>query len=125
MSRSSRQGAPAAGLLDWARAGLCHQPTHAGLPWVGEPDEVTTGDITRMTRVCGACPVQAACAAYATQADVTAGFWAGVWHTNQDQDSPDPCSGVVPVEWVPVTGRHGVVIGEQAALVLGGLGGAA
>jgi WhiB family transcriptional regulator, redox-sensing transcriptional regulator len=122
-----RPGEPVALSLGWASAGLCHQPDHAGLPWVDDACTVTTRDTARMTRVCRVCPVRAACGTYADQADVTAGFWAGAWHTDNHQETnnqewtPDP----VPVEWVPVKGVGGVVVGEQAALDFDGLGGAA
>jgi hypothetical protein len=50
---------------------------HPGLPWIENPNRVPKMLIECMQEVCLACPVRAACAAYAVEVEITAGWWAG------------------------------------------------
>jgi len=47
------------------------------LGWLKDPDRVGLGEEAAMAMVCEHCPVHVACAVYADDAEVTAGFWAG------------------------------------------------
>ena len=47
------------------------------LPWTADTASSTRVQVRAMTRVCAACPVRNHCAAYAAEANVTGGFWAG------------------------------------------------
>lgn len=55
------------------------------LPWTNDADRLRPVQVRAMGRVCGGCPVRNYCAAYATEAGVTGGFWAG-----RDRDSLAP-----------------------------------
>ena len=59
----------------WRDAALCQR--YPDLPWVWDPDRVTTVDTACMGVVCAACPVVFECGDYADCEDVTSGFWAG------------------------------------------------
>lgn len=88
-----------------------------GLPWTTDTDEVPDVVVDQMRDVCMACPVRAWCDAQATYLDVTGGFWAG---RDRDPELPERIAARA-VEWLPVKDRSGFVIGEQAALTLGGV----
>jgi hypothetical protein len=47
------------------------------LPWTTDTNHVSPAQMQAMTRVCSACPVRNHCAAYAVEAHITGGFWAG------------------------------------------------
>ncbi|GAB3920228.1 hypothetical protein GCM10011575_44080 [Microlunatus endophyticus] len=71
----------------WMGQAACVE--HPSLPWIGPDhddwdhwaDPIT--DVARMRQICDDCPVRAACETYVTQADVTAGFWAGRWRRDR------------------------------------------
>lgn len=50
---------------------------HSALPWVEDLRMVPRVLIDIMREVCAECPVRTACANYAVQASITAGWWAG------------------------------------------------
>jgi len=89
-------------------AACTHQPD---LPWIGDLETTTTSERLAMAAVCAGCPVVAACDRYATDQDMTGGFWAG---TPRDLDAP---ANLVGPGWTinPLPGLD----------TLGGLGGAA
>ena len=60
------------------------------LPWIGDVETTTTGDRLAMAAVCAGCPVVTACDRYATDEDLTGGFWAG---TPRDLDTPAALTG--------------------------------
>ena len=47
------------------------------LPWTGDSWRTSPDDTAVMRALCHSCPVVHACAAYADDAEVTGGFWAG------------------------------------------------
>lgn len=63
---------------EWMRHAACvGSGPGSGLPWTTDTTElpVVIGEL--MAATCAACPVRLACAAYADQAGITGGFWAG------------------------------------------------
>ena len=50
---------------------------HSALPWVEDLRKVPRVLIGIMCEVCAECPVRDACAAYAVEVGITAGWWAG------------------------------------------------
>jgi hypothetical protein len=82
----------------------CARPENAGLPWISE--NPTAAALTRMSRVCAACPVAAACARESTTKVTTAGFWAGadltMWREVSKSDllaelAGQPVQGTLPL----------------------------
>lgn len=65
------------GSLDvrWMSAAACARIP--GLPWIENPRQVPDFVVALMGEVCTDCPVLGQCTAFADQAQVTAGFWAG------------------------------------------------
>ena len=59
----------------WMRVGSCVD--RPDLPCTTDTDRLRPVQVRAMSRVRGGCPVRNYCAAYATTADVTGGFWAG------------------------------------------------
>ena len=47
------------------------------LPWTTDTGHLSRAQVQAMTRVCSRCPVRNHCAAYAVEARITGGFWAG------------------------------------------------
>ena len=47
------------------------------LPWTTDTSSSSRAQVHAMTRVCSGCPVRDHCAAYAVEAHITGGFWAG------------------------------------------------
>ena len=47
------------------------------LPWTTDTGHLFPAQVQAMTRVCSRCPVRNHCAAYAVEAHITGGFWAG------------------------------------------------
>ena len=47
------------------------------LPWTTDTGHLSRAQVRAMTRVCSRCPVRNHCAAYAVEAHITGGFWAG------------------------------------------------
>ena len=47
------------------------------LPWTTDTGQLSTAQVQAMARVCSGCPVRDHCAAYAVEAHITGGFWAG------------------------------------------------
>ena len=47
------------------------------LPWTTDTGSSYRAHVQAMTRVCSGCPVRNHCAAYAVEAHITGGFWAG------------------------------------------------
>lgn len=75
--------AAAAPDASWMSAAACtNQPN---LPWIGDFETTTTGQRLVMAAVCSGCPVLTACDRYATDQDLTGGFWAGA---PRDLDAP-------------------------------------
>lgn len=64
-------------LPGWMRYASCAQIADAVLPWTTDTDRLPPVLVEMMRDVCDSCPVQLACAAYATTEGVTGGFWAG------------------------------------------------
>jgi hypothetical protein len=63
----------------WRDRALCQAA--ADLPWIGEPSDASSEQLTVMEVVCGACPVCFECLEAAGCYEVTAGFWAGAYRT--------------------------------------------
>ena len=55
------------------------------LPWATDTGSSSRAQVHAMTRVCSRCPVRNHCAAYAVEAHITGGFWAG---KDRDQLAP-------------------------------------
>jgi hypothetical protein len=108
----------------WMVGAACAQPAHSGLPWLADTDQVTTKDTVSMAGVCEGCPVQAGCATYVADTDVTGGFWSGTdrlpsgWLTDTAHDAHAAHDGEQVFSWVPRGSRRGQQW-EQAALTLG------
>ena len=47
------------------------------LPWTTDTGHLSRAKVQAMTRVCSRCRVRNHCAAYAVEAHITGGFWAG------------------------------------------------
>ena len=47
------------------------------LPWTTDTGHSSRAQLQAMTRVCSRCPVRNYCEAYAVEAHITGGFWAG------------------------------------------------
>jgi len=105
----------------WMASGSC-VTTAPGLPWTTDTDELPTVVVDLMAATCAGCPVRALCDLYAVAAEVEGGFWAG---RDRDPEHGRQAALWASVEWVPVTGPAGRVLGSQAALPLDMLGGAA
>jgi len=107
---------------DWSSA-ACVTTAARGLPWTTDAADLPTVVVDLMKAACASCPVRGKC----EQAAETArgGFWAGA-----DRDpwgdrhlwEPDPWQAV---QWLPIEDQAGHLLGEQAALPLDLLGGAA
>lgn len=67
----------------WMPSAACL--TRPDLPWTTDTGQSAPAALRAMERVCARCPVRNHCAAYAVEAHVTGGFWAG-----QDRDSLAP-----------------------------------
>jgi hypothetical protein len=63
----------------WMPSAACL--SRVDLPWTTDATSTTRAAVRAMEGVCAGCPVRNHCAAYAVEADVTGGFWAG-----QDRD---------------------------------------
>lgn len=59
----------------WMREGSC--VSEPDLPWVNDPALLGPADVDLLASICDACPVLLPCGAYARDAGITAGFWAG------------------------------------------------
>jgi hypothetical protein len=94
--------------LDWMREAACSRFPH--FPWTADTGTAPDVLVDLMREVCAGCPVADACAAYVQTAKVTGGWWAG--------EDRDPEAIWHQVEWLPVIGRSGRLLGEQAALPL-------
>jgi hypothetical protein len=93
----------------WMRDAACVP----GLPWTTDTADVerlpvVLVDLMRAT--CEGCPVRAACEDYVSREEISGGWWAGA--------DRDPEAVWALVEWVPVTGPGGRLVGEQAILPL-------
>ena len=67
----------------WMPSAACL--TRPDLPWTTDTTAMTPAAVRAMKRVCARCPVRNHCAAYAVEAAVTGGFWAG---TDRDLLAP-------------------------------------
>ena len=67
----------------WMRVASCVD--RPDLPWTTDIDRLRPVQVRAMGRVCRGCPVRNHCAAYAVEAGVTGGFWAG---TDRDGLAP-------------------------------------
>ena len=94
--------------LDWMSEAACARVP--ALPWSADTGTAPDVLVELMREVCAGCPVADACAAYVETAKVTGGWWAG--------EDRDPEAIWLQVEWLPVIGRSGRLLGEQAALPL-------
>lgn len=92
--------------LGWMSEAACIRVP--GLPWTADTSTAPEVLVDLMREVCAACPILDACGSYATAGHVTGGWWAG-----QDRD---PEAIWRRIEWVPVIGRSGRFLGEQAVL---------
>ena len=95
-----------AGALGWMREAACMRAP--GLPWTADTGTAPDVLVDLMRDVCAACPVRVACVAFVEAEHVTGGWWAG-----QDRD---PEAIWHRIEWLPVIGRSGRFLGEQAVL---------
>ncbi len=59
----------------WMPSAAC--VTRPDLPWTTDTVPSTRVAVRTMESVCASCPVRNHCAAYAVEARVTGGFWAG------------------------------------------------
>jgi len=102
----------------WMASGAC-VTSAPGLPWTTDTDELPAVVVDVMRSTCLACPVRALCDLHAVATEVDGGFWAG---RDRDPEHGAQAALWASVEWVPVTGPAGQVLGSQAALpiVLGG-----
>ena len=94
--------------LDWMSDAACARC--AALPWSADTGTAPDVLVDLMREVCAGCPVANACAAYVETGNITGGWWAG--------EDRDPEAIWLQVEWLPVIGRSGRLLGEQAALPL-------
>lgn len=94
--------------LDWMSDAACARLPD--LPWLADTGTAPDVLVDIMREVCATCPVSADCSAYVDTARITGGWWAG--------EDRDPEAIWLHVEWVPVIGRKGRLLGEQAALPL-------
>ena len=107
------------------------------LPWTLDAADVTPWQAATMQAICDGCPALFDCLAAVDDLDVTGGWWAGAdrdpradlahiappaWATD-DSSAPSSVSAGLVVAWVPVTGKRGRVLGEQAAFTFDGLAG--
>ncbi|MGL5818283.1 MAG: WhiB family transcriptional regulator [Phycicoccus sp.] len=101
--------------IAWQSLGSCG--ARSDLPWTTDTDAVSVWDADTMRTVCESCPVRVECNTWATDHDVTGGWWAG-----RDRD-PDATEHSSPA-WVPITvgtGKgHRLDHAEQGRLPLGG-----
>jgi hypothetical protein len=77
----------------------CSRPENIGLPWTSENASALAR--ARMSRVCAACPVAAACAVEVATTETTAGFWAGADRTMWRDTAPttgQPVQGTLPLD---------------------------
>jgi hypothetical protein len=83
----------------------CTRPENVSLPWISE--NPTAAAQARMSRVCAACPVAAACAREVVAKETTAGFWAGADRTEWREVSMsdlfeeltrEPVQGTLPLD---------------------------
>ncbi len=120
---------------NWMARAAC--ASRLDLPWTLYAAEVTPWQAVTMRAICTDCPVLFDCLAAVDDLDVTGGWWAGadrdpradVSHlappdfatdTGANTDDGDVASPMVA--WVPVRGKRGRVLAEQAAFTLDGLG---
>lgn len=59
----------------WMAPGAC--VGHSALPWTENLSHVPEILIDIMRNLCAGCPVRDQCAAFAVEAEITAGWWAG------------------------------------------------
>lgn len=105
------------------------------LPWTTDAADVTAWQAATMRAICADCPALFDCLAAVDDLDVTGGWWAGTdrdphaqtahldppaWAT--DDPAPAPASTGLVVSWVPVRGKRGRLLAEQAAFALDGVG---
>ncbi|MGL5930191.1 MAG: WhiB family transcriptional regulator [Dermatophilaceae bacterium] len=93
--------------IAWQTLGSCTARTD--LPWTTDTTDISPWDADTMRTVCSSCPVRAACDTYATEHDVTGGWWAG-----RDRD-PDADPAPSP-SWVPIKVKGGRLDIEQGLL---------
>jgi len=72
----------------WMTGAAC--TTRADLPWINDTDNTTDRERLAMAAVCAGCPTLTACDRFATDQDMTGGFWAG---TPRDLDTPATLTG--------------------------------
>jgi hypothetical protein len=106
---------------EWMRHGDCLGRA-AGLPWTTDEADLPEVVADMIREACAQCPVRLACMAYADRRNMVGGWWAG---QDRDPESPSNLARWEAVDWVPVKGRGGRVLGEQGALPLNVLGGVA
>lgn len=111
------------------------------LPWTLDAADVTPWQAATMQTICHGCPALFDCLNAVDDLGVTGGWWAGsdrdpnadlahlappAWATDDTSTSvpvsTSPVSAGLVVPWVPVRGKRGRVLAEQAAFAFGGLG---
>lgn len=71
---------------------------HSALPWVEDLRAVPRVLIGIMREVCAECPVRGACATYAVEARITAGWWAGTNLNAFTRAHPPTFSDVITID---------------------------
>ena len=121
---------------NWMARAAC--ASRLDLPWTQDAAQVTPWQVVTMRAICADCPVLFDCLNAVDDLDVTGGWWAGhdrdphadVSHlappdfATDDTPAPPapaPLQGLA-VAWVPVRGKRGRVLAEQAAFTFDGLG---
>ena len=72
------------GPAEWMRDAACAKQLN--LPWTVDHAQLDEYNRKILARICAGCPVRQACAAYADDHKVNAGFWAG---TSRDRHPRD------------------------------------
>ena len=113
------------------------------LPWTRDAADVNPWQAAIMRALCDNCPALFDCLNAVDDLDVTGGWWAGAdrdpnvgtahlappaWATGDTSASAlvstSPVTAGLLVAWVPVRGKRGGVLAEQAAFTFDGLAGA-
>jgi hypothetical protein len=72
----------------WMTGAAC--TNRLDLPWIADAETTTDRERLVMATVCAGCPVLTACERFATDQDMTGGFWAG---TSRGLDTPSMLTG--------------------------------
>lgn len=114
----------------WTARAAC--ASRLDLPWLTDAGDVTPWEAATMQAICAGCPALFDCLGAVDALDVSGGWWAGADrdpHPDLTHLAAPGCatddraalSAAPVVAWVPVRGKRGRLLGEQACLPLGGV----